>query len=415
MPTADSSLTSLRESLEVTYGLAPTGVGSIYKELRMVSESLGQDKEIIQSDEISPDRMSPDNIQVGSSASGDHVAELTGGGAIVGQDTWDTRWLAALGATAFSTLQGNIAGVLFSAGTITPANAVDPDDITLTLSGGTPGVWSAGFIAGEFILLGGLTGVLAVLNTTFMVKSGGGTTVLTLTAGPRVPSSPGTFPANTLFAVQAPSITNGLVARSFAQERKYNLPNEFGLLSGMVLTGFDLEWRPKRPMRVTWRWLGKEEVSKTATQAETLVPAVTSRKSFSMVSDLRGISLDDDGHSFFMNAFTLSVKNGAYLQDEQGGTLGAIGVGMGTFDITGSYEFYYQAGTVHQDLYNFTSKKLAVMVANANADMLAIHLPRINWTGGRRAVQGKDQAVKGVVQFRAAKGPGPFIIRLARL
>ncbi len=402
---ADSSLTSIRDAIESSYGVSPTGT---YKERRMVNETLGQDKEVIGSDELSPDRTPIDTIQVGSSASGDHVAELTGGSGA--NDTWDDYWLSAIGATAFSTIQGNGPGALFASGILTFANS-GSNDITITNSVGN---WPAQFIAGEWVYVGALSGALTVLNSTFMVKSGGGTNTLTLTAGPRVPASPPSALANSIGVFQLGSATNSNLSRSWSLERAYSLASNYGLLSGMVLGGFDIEMRPKRPLRVTWHWLGRDELHKSAQQGSGVTPAVTSRKSFSMVSDMRGISLDDDGHSFFVNSFTLSLKNGAYAQDEQGGTLGSVGVGIGTFDITGSYEFYYQDGTIHQQLSNFTDKNLAIQVGNRVGDALVFHLPRINWTGGRRPVPGKDQAVKGTVQFRAAKGPA-FMLKIARL
>lgn len=416
MPFADASLTAIRDAVESTYGVAPTGT---YKSRRFVSETLGQDKEVVQSDEVVSDRRSPDNIQVGSSASGEMVSELTGGGIVPAFNTWDDYWLSALGATGFTSLVGALPGTMFSAGTITPTNEVDADDIKLTVSGGTPTNWPA-FSPGELIQIVGFTGVRAVLNTIYKVKSGGGTTGLVLTAGPRVPSTPGTENANVIGAFQLQSITDGTVFRSFSIERAYSLSSEYALLSGMVLTGFTVEIAPKRPMRVTWRWLGKEEVSMT-TQTPGTVTGVISRKSFSPVSDFAEISLDENGHDYFLNSFKLDFKNGSYLQDERAGQLGAVGVGFGTFECTGSYEFYYDnaagsgtAGARHDELQRFVDKELIVAVRNSAGDSWGVILPRINWTAGRRSVVGKDQAVKGTVDFRAARGPA-YLLKICRL
>lgn len=531
MAIADASLTSIRDTLELDYGTGYSQLGIplfalSYKERRMVNETLGQDKELTASEEIVNDRRNPDNIHVGSAASGDIVAELTGGGVNVAQNTWDEYWLSALGATGFSTFVG--ANPINATGTVTPTNGADPDEIVLTMSAGT---WPA-FTAGEFVFLAGFTGVRQAFNSIFKVKSGGGTTALTLAGGARVPNLPGTENSSVVGAAQLQSATDSTVARSFVIERKYSLTSEFAVNDGMVLTGFDVDIRPKQPMRVTWHWLGKEEVNGASTLAVTneintlttggapltagtftitvnaqvtspalnfnataaqvqaalealssvgtgnvkcfattganlsvaaavvtivfvralqgtditisgvftgltpsngitlattvnggvpvLTSAITSRRSFSPVTDLKSFSLDEDGHSFFLNSFSLSFKNGAYSQDERAGTLGAVGIGQGSFSCTGSYEFYYDntptagAGAVHDQFQKFVDKELAVCVGNSQGDAWMIHLPRINWTSGRRDTPGKSQAVKGKVGFQAAKGP-LYLVKIARL
>jgi hypothetical protein len=410
-PIADASLTSVRYSSEVTYGTPLTGT---YKEVRMISESLGQDKEAVQSDEIVTDRRSPDNIQVGSSASGDLVSEVTGGNAANGGVTWDDWWRGSLGATGFSSILGGTANVLFTAGTLTPSNGADPDDIQIAVAGGTPASWPA-FVPGEFVYFAGWTGVRAPLNSIYKVKSGGGTNTLVLTSGPRVPTTPGTQAANTLGAFQLQSVTDASTAYSFTIERKYapNV-NDFALMPGMVLTGWTFEMRPKTPCRITWRFLGKEETSTAAQQGSGVTAAITAVKSFSPVTDLKSFSLNENGHDFFVNSFTLDFKNGAYAQDERAGTLGAIGIGQGTFEVTGSYEFYYEAGTLHDQYQRFQDQELHLALGNESGHALCFHLPRVNWVDGRRSIAGKDQAVVGRVDFRAARGPN-YLIKVGRL
>lgn len=407
MPFADASLTAIRFASETTYATAPTGT---YLEIRQVNEDLGQDKEVVVSDEITADRRNPDNIQVGSSASGDLTCELTGGIVATVGESWDQFFRSALGATGYSTPVGaiNITGV------ITPTNGADADEIVLTLSAGT----FPAFATGEFTTWSGFDGVRSVLNSVYKVESGGGTGVLTLSCGPRVPASPGTQATATVSAFTFGAITDGTTLRSFSIERQYSVASQFALMTGKVVTGFDIDAQAKKPIRITWHFMGKDEQSKTTTIAGA-VTAVSTAKSMTLVSDLRSFSLDENGHDYFLNSFKLSFKNGAYAQDERAGTIGTIGVGLGTFECTGRYEFYYDnatlpAGTVHDQFQKFQDKELHVGLGNANGEWFLIHLPRINWTAGRRATPGKDQAVKGWVEFRAAKGP-TYLIKVGRL
>lgn len=396
------------------YGTAATSIG--YRALRFVSETLGQDKEVVQSDEVVSDRRPPDNIQVNSGASGEIVSELTGGNTLnTITATWDDFWSASVGvdpATFPFTGDGHFTTLTTGSGAgaiVTPANdggGTGNDRITFTLSGGSAN-WNASLAAGQWVYAHGFTGVRAVLNGVYQLTARTGT-VLTLTRGARVPATPGAETPTTTnpFTVQRiPVVTDGTALRTFTIERAYtSLASEFARLPGMALNGFTVEMRPKAPMRVTWRWLGKEETQQTSTGASAVAAAQTTRKSFSPVSDFKFMSLDEDGHTFGLNGFKLDVKGGLYPQDEEAGTLGPQGIGLGTFEVTGSLEFYYEGGSIHTFLNAFTQKALSLSVVNSAGDAWVAVLPRVNFTGGRRSVAGKDQAIKATVDFRAAKG-----------
>lgn len=518
---ADASLTSLRYALESgattaifpnpplpgIYGTPPTGT---YKEIRMVNEDLGSDIGMVTSEEIVPDRAPPDNIQTEAGASGNHVSELTGGsGANV---TYDDMWLGALGATGFSTVQSS--GVGSMSGTITPTNS--GNNLTLTLSTGT---WNALFSAGEFIVLAGFTGVRAIFNSVFRVVSGAGTAALVLDSGVLAPASPGTENAALVSAALCRSATPSSTFRSWAIERKYSLASEFAVEAGMVLAGFDVEVRPKRPLKVTYRWIGRQELSFATTRALTnevntitanaspstggtftltvnaqttstiafnataatikaalealstvgvgnvevtctqanigvanavatityhsalggtnlttsgtmggltggggahvfavatnggadaLIPAVTSVRVFSSVSDVKMFAINKNGSSFFINSLTLRFKNGAYMQDEQAGTLGPINIGQGSLALDGSMEFYYTGKSLFDIAQAFTDTEIAFAASDSAGNTWGMHLPRVNFKNPRRATPGKDQAMKGTLEFSAAKGAAFF-------
>jgi hypothetical protein len=405
------------------FGVVPTNCN--YREVRMVSETLGQDKEVVQSDEILTDRRPPDNIQVGSSASGDVVCEATGGNTAT--ETWGSWWQAAIGNAGVYTGQGHT--TTFTSGTITVDNVGGSNDrITLVSSGAS---FNGGLTAGVWVLVSGFIAdsagnSLAYLNSGYQVVSGGGTTTLTLTSGPRVAGSPTpprvtpTLTAGTAISVSRyGEIVDGTSLTTMTIERKYSI-SSWARMSGMALNGFTFEMRPKTPMRITWRFLGQQESDHVTTiTGQTVTAALTSPKSFSPVSDFKGLSLDEDGRSFSVTSFTLDVKGGLYMQDEEAGVLGPQGIGVGTFEVTGSFDYYYEGGTIAGLYSAFTSKSLSFQTGNAANEGVMFHLPRVNFTNHRRATAGKDQAIKGSVDFRAAKGTDPlaaqtYLIKIGR-
>jgi hypothetical protein len=403
---ADASLTSFRYAVESTWNTSPTGA---YREISIISEDLGGDVGMVTSEEIVSDRAPPDNIQTESGGSGNIVCDAKGGNAVDGNQTHDDFYLGALGSAAG--FAGDATSSSFNGGgvTVTPANVGGNNDrITLTISGNT---WNGGFGAGNVVSVRGFTGVRSTLNAVYEVFSNTvGNTVLTLTKGPRVPASPGveTPTAGTPFTVQrCGAITNGILPISFSMERKYSIANDFALLPGYRLSRFRLEMRPKRPVKVTFTFLGKTEISRTTTISSSVVPS-SGRKPFSAVSDMKAWALGEDGHSFGINEFTLDFATGVYAQDEQAGTLGPIDIGLGSFAATGSVAFYYTGSTIFDLAQAFTEKSLWISWMNAAGDVLGIDLPRVNFKTPRRSTPGKDQAIKGTVEFQAARGTDPI-------
>ena len=410
MAIADTSLTSVRYVKETTFGVSPSAVA--YQEIRLASEDLGQDKEVVQSDEIVTDRRPPDNIQVGSSASGDITTEPIGGQGAA----YDDFWLGSIGqASAFS---GHATTQTFSTGTITIDNvAGNSDRIQITHSATN---WNAGFTAGVYVLVSGFIAdaagnSLTYLNSTYQVVSGAGGLTLIVTKGPRMPASPApprttpTLTAGTAVVVSRyGEQVDGTGIQFFTIERKYSITNSFARLPGHTVSGFDFEMPTKKPMRVTWHFMGKEETDASATLSSTVTAAPTN-KSLSPVSDMKSFSLGEDGHSFQLTKFSLKLSGGHYSQDEEAGTLGPQGIGLGTFKVTGRIEFYYEAGTIHTFYQLFQDKSITWMAGNAAGDGLGFAIPRINFTGGRRGTPGKDQSVKGWVEFQAAKGTDPLV------
>lgn len=401
---ADASLTSFRYAVESTWNTSPTGA---YRELSIISEELGGDVGMVTSEEIVADRAPPDNIQTEAGGSGSIVCEAKGGNLVDGNQTHDDFWLGALGSAA--AFAGDSFFSTFTTGvTVTPSNAAGNDRITLTLSGST---WHASIGVGNVVSVRGFTGARANLNAVYEVAVVTSTTVITLTKGPRV--APGANTAETPttgnpFTLQrVGGITNGILPISFSMERKYSIANEFALLPGYRLSRFRIELRPKRPVKVTFTFLGKTETSRTTAIGSSVVPP-SGRKSFSAVSDMKAFALGEDGHTFSLNEFTLDFTTGVYAQDEQAGTLGPIDIGLGSFSATGSIGFYYQQKDIFDFAQAFTEKSLWFALMNSAGDVLGIDLPRVNFKNPRRSTPGKDQAIKGSVEFQAARGTDPL-------
>lgn len=386
------------------YAVSPSNAG--FQTVRMVSEDLGQDKEIVSSDEIVNDRRPPDNIQVNSTGSGSIVSEVIGGA-----NGWmDDMWMSSIGQVA--PFVGHLTTQTFSTGTLSVDNVGgNADRITMTHSATS---FQSGFTAGSFVLVSGFVAdnagnSLTYLNSVYQVVSGASSTALTLTRGPRVTTASPPRVTPTLTGGTAVTFSKyGVLVDStsvptFTFQRQYSIASEYARMAGFAVDGFDFDMSPKRPMRITWKLVGKEELSATTTLATSLISAPTN-KSMAPVADMKSFAVGEDGHSFQLTSFKLSVSGGLYMQDEEAGTLGPQGIGAGTYKVTGSCEFYYEGGTLHSFYQQFVDKSILFSLGNVALDGVLFFMPRCNFTGGRRATPGKDQATKGRLDFTAAKG-----------
>jgi hypothetical protein len=102
------------------------------------------------------------------------------------------------------------------------------------------------------------------------------------------------------------------------------------------------------------------------------------------------------------------------------GTLGAVSVGTGTVDITGTFTGYYDGPSVYNNMLNFSNQSLSIVLYDANIGgtniAYAIDFPRVKFSTGDRAPPGINQDVMRTLNFQAFLNPSENVtMRISRL
>lgn len=375
MTSADTNRIRLSYVEEVVFGTTPN---STLKDMRVTSDTLKQVTGTQKSAEIQSTRQITDVVRLTANAAGDTAFEFTA-------ESFDDMIVAALGSSGWS---NGGAAVTVTATTISAAAA----DNSFNDSG-------AGFgsmVAGQWVRVSGFAtsannGYFKIVSKTSskIVVSGG--TLVNEAATPSVTVTLGSM------------VTNGTTLVSFSLERKYtDLTNTFARFVGMMIAGLSTSIKADGIITGSINWLGKQELSATATAGSGYTSANTNNVMTGVDSALgvieNGAALAD------VNAVDFSINNNL-RQRLVIGTLGPKSLGAGDFEVTGKVQAYFESSSLIDKYLAFTSTSLAIPVEDEDGNGYVFEWPEIKFTDGQRVAGGKDQDVMADLTFMSKKDP----------
>jgi hypothetical protein len=375
MPYGTSSRVQLRAKPEATFGTVP-GTGNHYA-VRLTGESLKYAVQTTTSQEIRSDRQIADLILTGAGASGGVNFEWSFG-----------EYDDLLQGVLFGTW-GNLAGTTGET-TITATFAAT----TITAATGTP---FTNIIAGQWVRVSGA--VNAQNNGWFKVVTPTSATVLTFAAA--------TFTAEVSTAnvkVQASRLKNGTTQRSYALERSNADLTQFTVFRGMTPASLSLSIKPGSILTGAIEFMGKDGARAATTYLPGTTTASLTGAVYNGVSNVANIL--EGGAAITttaITAFDLSVSNN--LRGQQAiGTLGYVGVGAGTSNVTGSISMYFADGTYYDKFLAATATSLSLRVQNgAGGEGYVMTLPNIKYTDGSYPTPGINQDIMVTLPFQALR------------
>jgi len=371
MTKADSSSADLAYAEETTsYGVAETGN---YTRFRFTGESLGQETETSQSEEIRNDRQIADIVRTGISASGDVSVEMSYGAHddLLEAGLLSADWIAEV---AVITADAN-----------TSASSADDsfNHTTAWDTNPTVGAWVhiAGFTDpannGYFKVAAGVTGTKMIVDATLVTESA---------------------PASVTIR-QGAYIQNGTEFRSFTIEKEWtDLTNQFMQLLGMVVDGFNLEIETGSILKGGFSFIGKS-MTRTASAAGTFVDNAANAV-MNSVDDVFGVMEGAPDASLTITGASFAIANNMRARQAVG-TLGAVDVGKGTLNITGSLKTWLEDEVLIEKYLNFTETALTFILEDATGKAYVIELPAIKYTSGTVVASGQNEDVLVELDFEA--------------
>jgi len=375
-PVADASQGTLSWAVESTFKTPATGT---YQKVRMISDSLGRDPEVIQSDEIDGDRQVVDNILAFIQAGGGVPVEFSYGA----HDDW----------LRYALLSGDWAGAAANPGPDIQV-LVTATETTFRLASGA---WTS-FVVGQIVRSGGFTnsennGYWKVTDISGLDLTCAGVGVAEGSGGSRT-------------VQQCDQIVTGTAIASMTIERGYSIASNIAQLPGMTLAGFSIDASKRDKVRGEFRFLGATEQTITSSPGSGYTAAPTNRV-FSVNGHLATFAFNND-RSARLTSFRLDYDNGLYVIDDAGySTPEAIGIGDAK--VEGNYEFWYRDGTVFDRVEDFADCPFLVAFEDSAGNGLGFEVLASNLGPARRVTPGKSQGVIGTTQYMGKKHPTELI------
>jgi hypothetical protein len=392
-----SNRVALRQVAEVTWGVTPAT--PTLEAIRFTSEGLNYNADFITSQEIRSDRMTPDTIQVSSSAGGDISGEWS-------YASYDQFIEAALYSTWVTT------GTALTAATT----------IGITKTVGTPNTWvltdSANLLAvnswvvGQFIRVTGFVTAGTFFAEILSIAAGSISmaplsNVATEASGAAVTITPMNF------------VRNGTTKKSFTIQKGFTdlaVP-ELWNFSGSRISKWNLELATGSILKTQFSVLAKD-ASMTQTQfAGAVLNAANTNTVLNAVDNIASIVFDKDpgGSTYYFNSLKISLDN-ALRGQEAVGTLGFIGVEAGRLKLEGDIELYFENSTLFNKFRAATAFSLSFLARDAASNSYIVTIPRAKYTSMEIVAGGNDQDIFAKAKFEGIiNTAGSYQYQISRL
>lgn len=379
MPTlASSSLVQVRYIAESTFGVIP--VAGNPKELRITGESLDFTITKEQSKEINSTRTVSSVTATTAAAAGGINAELSYAEydplfAAILQDAW----------VEFGTdgVSGAASSVAATATTLTAAVATAGADSWATLK---KGQW--------FRLDHATTNAGKLFRVSTSVAPT--TTVITLDT-----NTPASVVADTAGAkIQTSRLTHGTTQTSYTIERAATDISQFLAYTGMTPSKLTVNVASGSLTTLSFDFMGKDAVRDNTTQ---LPGSPVASQTYEVQSGVSGSScaLWEGGAPItgtFVKSISLSYDN-ALRSQEAICTLGAVSIGSGTINISGSLSVYFADGALFDKFKANTNSSIIFSSLDTAGNGYVFTLPAINISSWKVTAGSKDQDMMVDLQF----------------
>lgn len=389
MTFATSNRAQLRMIKETTFGVTP--VAGNPNNLRMTGESLAFAITNDTSKEIRSDRQVTDLIQTGASASGDVNFELSYAEydaliEAVMQSTYTVFGVNGVGAVIPTS-------ATFAAGTLTAGAATSGASIFTNLA------------AGQWVKISGSTidgqNIWAQVSLSVAPTA----TVLTFEGTPFIGA---TGNGGLAVTVSGSRIANGTTLNSYTIERALMdaTPAQFFAYRGMSASKMDLKFAAGSVVGGTFGFMGKDAVRKDG--ATWLPGAPIASKAFDVMNAVSGVGNVMEGGAVltgtYIKSVDLSIDNSLRAQTAIG-TLGSVGIGTGTLQVSGTMEVYLADGSMWDKFRNNTASSLSLRATDGAGNGYVITLPKLKYGDAKVNAGSIDQDVMLSMPFTAIMDP----------
>ena len=369
---SDANRTLLSYVEESVFGTTPV---SALKNFRFTGESLDHTTESSQSAEVRADRQIPDHIRTNVGASGDLNFELS-------YSALDDFLEGLLGADWPATVSISR----------TDIQAIAPNNVFSTVAGDFSGIQ-----IGQWVLVAGFD--TGANNGYFLVtdkQSDSSGDWIQVTGGTLVDEA-----AGDTVTIKGTCIFNGTTAKSYSIEKHFQDVSKFDSFVGCRVGAMSLNIAANAIITGSLSLTGLRgaatQVATIGTGANVAAPTNDVMNAIDPVAAIRegGTLVTQD-----ITAITLAITNNLRAQPAVA-TLGAAGIGIGSFNVSGTFNAYFEDRSFLDKYRGFTETSLAFRVIDGDGNAYMFNLPAIKFSGGPVVIPGQDQDVMVDLSFVA--------------
>lgn len=376
MAQAESNRVSLHLSEETAWDEVPSTPAMT--ELPYTSESLTYEKRTVKSNIVRADRLTDDIIEVGAGSQGDINLE------------WKF--------TDFEKLIEGALGSAFDSDAYTGAGA--GGDLDFAVSGGGtqvitgPASWTTNFTVGTWTRI---TGANAANNGVYKITAKTSTTLTV--ANPTGTSQTGV--AATLITKWA---RTGTTKKSYLIEKSFNDIAQFIHYRGMRVATWAMNIEAEQIITGSFGFVGSRAVAQGSTISGTK-PAAAGLSVCGATSNVG--TLQENGTSL-----TTKVKGVRFNLNANPRQLTAvgnkypIGINLGSFEITGTLEAYFEDLALYNKFVDHNDSNLVVEIDSPEDDRTILTISNLKFTNAAPVGAGLNQDVMVALDFTAKRDAG---------
>jgi hypothetical protein len=197
-------------------------------------------------------------------------------------------------------------------------------------------------------------------------------------------------------------LSNGVEKHSYLLEKK--LPTTSGTeyisFRGMRVGSMALDIAPGSIMTGSFSFMGDRGYPAAATAGDGSPNAASTTKVLNAIDNVAEIQEGGSAFSGTVTSINMNL-NGALRGLPAVAVLGNSQIGIGTIEVTGTMEVYFEDRTTYEKYTNYTLTSLSFELSDASNNYYLIDMPAMYYTDGQVQVPGKDGDVVASLNFTA--------------
>lgn len=365
---SDASQTQISFVAESTWGTTPSAA---LQKARVTSEGLKAITATVQSQELDPDRNVKGVVRTDFGAEGPLGVEL-----------------------AYGPHDPFLESALYNA--FAAAESVTATDISFAASdnsANTSGGDFSDFAVGSWVKVVGTAN-----NNGFRRVATAATGKLVFDRGTVVDESAGASMTikNSGFA------TNGTTQKSLSIEKKFVDAGEFFSFTGMIANTASITIRPGAIIAGNFGFMGKAMAAGGATIGNGSYTAASSTEVMNAVDNISDVYEGGAATTLDLLEITININNNLRRQSKIG-QLGARGIGAGQFNVTGTFQAYFESRTIVEKFLNDTDTSLSFAATDGAGNSYIFDMLNMSFTDAEVFATGNNEDVLATMPFSGKK------------